>query len=67
MARFVQTGEASCSQCKVCQAAKLENVSSPGLLQPLPIPEDVWIDIPMNFINGLQNSGEKNRDFSCRR
>lgn len=43
----------------ICQAHKHENVASPGLLQPLPIPEEVWIDVSMDFISGLSKSQGK--------
>lgn len=36
--------------CDVCQQNKHENVASPGLLQPLPIPDKPWDDISMDFI-----------------
>nr|GEV22261.1 Ty3/gypsy retrotransposon protein [Tanacetum cinerariifolium] len=39
--------------CDVCKRAKHENVPSPELLQPLPIPDTIFTDISMDFIGGL--------------
>ncbi|KAI3516689.1 hypothetical protein L1887_15648 [Cichorium endivia] len=50
-------------QCTTCQASKSENTAYPGLLQPLPIPEEVWVDISMDFIMGLPKSQGKNVIF----
>ncbi|XP_026459327.1 uncharacterized protein LOC113359987 [Papaver somniferum] len=41
------------SHCDICQKNKSESVAPPGLLQPLPIPDDVWMDISMDFIDGF--------------
>ena len=42
-----------------CQRNKGETTPLPGLLEPLPIPTRIWIDISMDFIEGLPKSGGK--------
>jgi hypothetical protein len=39
--------------CDICQRNKVENIHPVGLLQPLPIPSQVWIEVSMDFIGGL--------------
>ena len=41
--RYVKT-------CDSCQRNKPSNRQPAGLLQPLPIPEDRWVDLSMDFI-----------------
>ena len=36
--------------CLVCQQDKLEQKSPTGLLQPLPIPNHLWVSVFMDFI-----------------
>jgi hypothetical protein len=40
-------------KCDIFQRVKAENISSAGLLQPLPIPDRAWVNIAMDFIEGL--------------
>lgn len=47
-------------ECVVCQRCKGETVTSPGLLQPLPVPNRAWLVISMDFIEGLPSSNKKN-------
>lgn len=44
------------AECPISQVSKRETLPSPGLLQPLPIPKEIWRDIAMDFITGLPNS-----------
>lgn len=45
--------------CDVCRRVKADNSAYPGLLHPLPIPQKVWTDISMDFIEGLPKSHGK--------
>lgn len=42
-------------ECQVCQQAKGEHIKSPGL-QPLPVPEQAWQIVCMDFVEGLPKS-----------
>jgi hypothetical protein len=44
--QYVQT-------CVVCQQVKTSNTLPAGLLQPLPIPSQVWDYVAIDFITGL--------------
>jgi hypothetical protein len=45
--------------CPVCQINKSEHCLSPGLLQPLPVPDFAWAHISMDFIEALPLSHHK--------
>jgi len=40
-------------ECPICQRNKQENTLSVGLLQPLLIPNRIWSDISLDFVEGL--------------
>lgn len=57
MRKDIKTFIANCDQC---QRQTYETIHPPGLLEPLPIPANVWFDISLDFIDGLPLSQGKN-------
>jgi hypothetical protein len=47
------------AECPTCQISKTEKLKYLGLLSPLPIPSQKWIDISMDFVEGLPKSQGK--------
>ncbi|KAK9189481.1 hypothetical protein WN943_018078 [Citrus x changshan-huyou] len=42
--------------CTICQRYKSDSMCPAGLLQPLPIPLQIWTEVSMDFIEGLPSS-----------
>lgn len=40
-------------QCVICQSCKYDTSPNLGLLQAIQIPKEVWVDVSMDFIEGL--------------
>lgn len=49
--------------CQVCQKYKPENVATTGLLQPLPVPQGIFTNITMDFVEGFPRSKRKSVVF----
>jgi hypothetical protein len=52
--------QAHVAACETCQQSKYEARTPAGVLQPLPVPTQVWEDISLDFIEGLPMSAGTN-------
>lgn len=50
--QYVQT-------CDMCQQIKSGHQFPQGLLQPFPVPEQIWEDVSLDFVEGLPKSNDK--------
>ena len=50
-------------ECDICHKLKRETCFPVGLLQPLPILEKPWLDVSMDFVEGLPKSHLKSVVF----
>lgn len=46
--------------CSICQQSKYDRANTPGLLQPLAVPDSAWQVISKDFIEGLPMSHSYN-------
>jgi transposase InsO family protein len=46
--------------CAICQQSKPDRSKTPGLLQPLPIPNSAWQVVSLDFVEGLPTSSHYN-------
>ena len=50
-------------ECSACQQNKVEHTHPTGLLQPLPIPDQKWESVSMDFITGIPKSQGKDNNY----
>ena len=57
--KMIESVKAWVRECDTCQRHKSDHQLPGGLLQPLPIPNQIWSHISMDFVDGLPKSRGK--------